>query len=67
MMVGTAFLTLAFLTLTMNYIPRGDHLGGAGCDDPHVRICDRPMPMRMGLFDCMGRWAIGTVCGNREG
>ncbi|WP_157265043.1 zinc-binding dehydrogenase, partial [Paenibacillus oryzisoli] len=27
------------------------NLGGAGCDDPHVRICERPMQLRMGLLD----------------
>jgi hypothetical protein len=28
--------------------------GGAGCVDPHVRICERPMRMRIGLLDFRG-------------
>lgn len=27
----------------MNDIPSGDNRGGAGCEDPHVRFCERPM------------------------
>ena len=34
----------------MNYTPKGDNTGGAGCDDPHVRICERPMQLRMGIL-----------------
>src|SRR5690606_18870769 len=36
---------------TMNDVSKGDNAGGAGCDDPHVRICERPMQLRMGLLD----------------
>ncbi|AJS58611.1 hypothetical protein UB51_09055 [Paenibacillus sp. IHBB 10380] len=32
-------------------IPSGDNHGGAVCDDPHVRFCERPMQLRMGLLD----------------
>lgn len=35
----------------MNYIPKGDNYGGAVCDDPHVRFCERPMDLFMGLLD----------------
>jgi len=27
----------------MNDIPSGDNRGGAGCEGPHVRFCERPM------------------------
>lgn len=29
----------------MNIIPSGDNHGGAVCDDPHVRFCERRMLM----------------------
>jgi len=35
----------------MIYIPKGDNAGGTGCDDPHVRLCERPMNSFMGLLD----------------
>lgn len=35
----------------MNDVPKEDNVGGAGCDDPQVRICERPMQMRMGLLN----------------
>ena len=35
----------------MTYIPSGDEHGGAVCDDPHVRICERRMNLFMRLLD----------------
>lgn len=35
----------------MNNIPSGDNYGGAGRDDPHIRFCERPMNLFMGLLD----------------
>ncbi|MFC3773227.1 hypothetical protein, partial [Paenibacillus sp. GCM10012303] len=49
-----------FLSFTMNITPKGDNLGGAGCDDPHVRICERPMQLCMGLLD-FARFKVGIV------
>src|SRR5690606_14670362 len=46
------------LNFTMNDVSKGDNAGGAGCDDPHVRICERPMQLRMGLLDF---WRWGTI------
>lgn len=34
----------------MNIIPNGDNHGGAVCDDPHVRICERRMDLFMRLL-----------------
>src|SRR5690606_34887000 len=34
----------------MNIIPNGDNHGGAVCDDPHVRICERRMNKFMRLL-----------------
>lgn len=42
------------LLFTINVIPKGDKHGRAVCDDPHIRLSERPMQLRMGLLDFVG-------------
>ncbi|WP_156390200.1 MULTISPECIES: hypothetical protein [unclassified Paenibacillus] len=41
----------SYLQFTKNSIPNGESDWRAGCDDPHFRICERPLHLRMGLLD----------------
>lgn len=48
-------LRLVFLEDIYNDLhPQGDKHGGAVCDDPHVRICERRMNLFMRLLDLHG-------------